>query len=102
MENNRSRAEAQIGCPAESSVFFPFAPVQDENLNEITHQTISPEVKAAVAAASLRALKEKLACVPRDKHSSFVRVRQSAPALVDDDHLLIFLRAEGYDVDVSV
>ena len=88
--------------PAESPFFFPLAPVQAEDVNEMAHHAISFDEKATVSAASIRALKGKLARVPHDESSAIIHVQQSAPSLVDDDHLLIFLRAEGFDVDVSV
>ena len=92
--------------PADSCDLCAHARPSSEDCDAIAHQAISPEVspevKAAVEAASLRALKKKLEGTSHDEKSALAYVQRVAPALVDDDHLLIFLRHRGFDVDVSV
>ena len=51
-------------------------------------------------AASLRAVKEALSNLPRGINSELVHVQRMAPELVDDDHLVIFLRGANFDVEV--
>ena len=84
---------------------FPFARPRGEGAGEEggghrpaeTHRPASPEAEVAL----LRALKEALSDLPHGEESALDRVRRVAPELVDDDHLLIFLRGEGFDVEVD-
>lgn len=57
--------------------------------------------RSEVEAAALRALKEEVACIPHENKSALVHAQRMSPDLVDDDHLLSFLRFENLDVDVS-
>jgi len=51
---------------------------------------------------TLQQLKEKLDATPLESKSSLVYAQQVNVDLVNDDHLLLFLYAEGFNVDVSV
>lgn len=55
----------------------------------------------AAETALLRALKEALSKLPHGDKSELVHVQRVAPDLVGDDHLLIFLRGEEFDVEVN-
>ena len=50
---------------------------------------------------ALQQLKEKLDATPLESKSSLVYAQQVNVDLVNDDHLLLFLYAEGFNVDVS-
>jgi len=50
---------------------------------------------------ALQQLKEKLDKTPLESKSSLVYAQQANVELVNDDHLLLFLYAEGFNVDVS-
>ena len=52
--------------------------------------------------AALQQLKEKLDATPLESKSSLVYAKQVNADLVNDDHLLLFLYAESFNVDVSV
>ena len=101
-ENSPSNVEALMAAAVDGCALFPSLSQQDENICQMPQQEISSEVKAAVEVASLRVLKEKLSNLPNDKKSELVKVQQLAPTLVDNHHLLLFLRAERFDVNVSV
>ena len=49
----------------------------------------------------LNVVKEKLSNIPHDEKSALVHVQRIRPELVDDEHILQFLRVENFDVDVS-
>ena len=51
---------------------------------------------------ALQQLKEKLDATPLESKSSLVYAKQVNADLVNDDHLLLFLYAESFNVDVSV
>jgi len=51
---------------------------------------------------SLQQLKAKLDSTPNEMKSSLVYAQQVSPELVNDEHLLGFLYAEKFDIDVSV
>lgn len=51
---------------------------------------------------ALQQLKEKLDATPLESKSSLVYAQQVNVDLVNDDHLLLFLYAESFNVDVSV
>ena len=55
----------------------------------------------AAAIRLLPALKAALIDLPRDKKSELAHVQSVAPSLVNDEHLLLFLRGEDFDVEVS-
>lgn len=109
VSENSPRSEDQAADPSDSCFSCAHTCPQHEGQGS-THAvtaknddtiTISPEVKDAVEAASVSVLKEKLADIPHDEKSALVHVQRVAPALVNDNHLLIFLRHKGFDVDVS-
>ena len=78
--------------------YFPFAALPNEDHNgKTTPRPTSPETEAAF----LPVLKEALSNLPNDKNSELVHVQQVAPDLVDDDHLLIFLRWGDFNVEVN-
>ena len=81
-----------------STSFKPFAARDhiDEDY-EIDIPTPAPFVEV-----SLQQLKEKLANVEQADKSSLVHAQQISLELVNDEHLLGFLYAEKFDVDVSV
>ena len=80
-----------------STSFKPFAARDhiDEDY-EIDIPTPAPFVEV-----SLQQLKEKLANVEQADKSSLVHAQQISLELVNDEHLLGFLYAEKFDVDVS-
>ena len=92
-----------------SCACFPFAHPQDERNKKMavspSSSTVSEEaqhlISPAVETASLRELKDELSNMPHDEKSALVHVQRVAPNLVDDDHLLVFLRGEDFDVNVS-
>ena len=49
----------------------------------------------------LNVVKEKLSNIPHDEKFALVHVQRIRPELVDDEHILQFLRVENFDVDVS-
>ena len=78
--------------------YFPFAAHPNEDHNGKTPpRPTSPETEAAF----LPVLKEALSDLPHDKKSELVHVQQVAPDLVNDDHLLIFLRWGDFNVEVN-
>ena len=81
----------------EDGACFPFARPQGDSEEKAHHRPASPEAEITL----LRALKEALSNLPHRKKSELVHVQRVAPGLVDDDHLLIFLRGEGFDVEVG-
>jgi len=110
VSENSPRSEDQAADPSDSCFSCAHTCPQHEGQGS-THAvtaknddtiTISPEVKDAVEAASVSVLKEKLADIPHDEKSALVHVQRVAPALVNDNHLLIFLRHKGFDVDSAL
>ena len=93
----------------DNSASFPFAHPQDESTNKeavsSSTSTKSEEAKHLLSpdaeAAYLRVLKDELSNMPHDEKSALVHVQRVASNLVDDNHLLIFLRREDYDAHVS-
>lgn len=67
-----------------------------------TDEVAAPLSLSEIETAALRALKEELSNIPHDEKSALVHVQRIQPDLVDDDHLVSFLRVEKFDVDVSV
>ena len=57
---------------------------------------------AQFVEVSLQQLKDRLANVEHDMKSSLVYAQQVSPDLINDDHLLGFLYAEKFDIDVSI
>ena len=82
-----------------STTFKPFADVCyiDNEDYDIDIPTPAPFVEV-----SLQQLKEKLDSTPNETKSSFVYAQQVNTELVDDNHLVGFLFAEKFDIDVSV
>ena len=80
-----------------STSFKPFAASNyiDEDY-EIDIPTPAPFVED-----SLHQLKEKLDSTPYEMKSSLVYAQQVSTDLVNDEHLLGFLYAEKFDIDVS-
>jgi hypothetical protein len=101
VKHDRSGIEARGAVPDETVVSFPFARTYAEKRDKRYRTTISPDIEAVNEVASLRELKEKLSDLPDVEKSALVHVQRVAPALVDDEHLLIFLRVDGFDVAVS-
>lgn len=96
---------------------FPFAQPQhqpDGDNSNFAHASPSPlsiaspptaqpdhrPPSAETEAVALRELKRELANVSHDEKSSLVHAQRVAPELIDDRHLLRFVRAEDYDVNV--
>lgn len=66
------------------------------NFSTMSIQTLSLTVQAEIEKAALLALKVELATLPlSQKSSAFLNVQRIEPQLVDDQHLMTFLRAEG-------
>ena len=86
-----------------STSFKPFAEPNytDEVEDGIVDTLLSPGTDAQYENNLLMQLKQKLDCVPFDAKSSLVYARQVTD-FVDDDHLLDFLYAEHFNVDVSI
>jgi len=84
-----------------SSTYYskPFAQpnIDDEDYEDCYNirKSTSEEV------TTLQQLKEKLDATPLESKSSLVYAQQVNVDLVNDDHLLLFLYAEGFNVDVS-
>ena len=95
-----------------SCASFPFAHPQKGGRKNAATDASEEGVAAGAArqhfaspekeAASLRELKEQLSDVPHEEKSALVHVQRVAPELVDDDHVLCFLRGERFDVRVSL
>ena len=78
----------------------PFAQpnIDDEDYDDCYNRRKSTEEEQA----ALQQLKEKLDATPLESKSSLVYAKQVNADLVNDDHLLLFLYAEGFNVDVSL
>ena len=65
---------------------------------------MSIQIPPADVAAALRALMAELYDMPHhDQKSAFVNVQRERPELVDDSHLMRFLRVEqDFNVSVSI
>ena len=64
--------------------------------------TQSPDEKGITTAAALHQLKDVLSNTPHDwQKSAFAYVQQVQPDLVNDEHMLKFLEAEDFNVEVS-
>ena len=89
-----------------STSFKPFAKSNQEEANDEkdddNDEMDIPPLTAQFVAVSLQQLKEKLANVEQADKSSLVYAQQVSIDLVNDDHLLGFLYAEKFDIDVSV
>ncbi len=55
-----------------------------------------------LTAVSLHLLKASLSSKPHEEKSVFAHVQRIRPDLVNDDHMLKFLRVDDFDVDVSL
>ena len=82
-----------------TSYIKPFAQpdIDDEDYDDCYNVRKSTEEEQA----ALQQLKEKLDGTPLESKSSLVYAQQVNVDLVNDDHLLLFLYAEGFNVDVS-
>lgn len=78
----------------------PFAQpnIDDEDYDDCYNRRKSTEEEET----ALQQLKEKLDATPLESKSSLVYAKQVNADLVNDDHLLLFLYAEGFNVDVSL
>jgi len=88
-----------------TSSYKPFAEPNyiDENEveDEIVDTLLSPGTDAQYESNLLMQLKQKLDGVPIDAKTSLVYAQQVTD-FVDNDHLLGFLYAEHFNVDVSI
>ena len=82
-----------------STSFKPFAGESDHIDEDYDIDIPTP---APFVEVSLQQLKEKLDAIPHETKSSFVHAQQVSPELVNDEHLLGFLYAEKFDIDVSI
>ena len=83
-----------------STSYKPFAkqlPTDDVDNND----DIDISFSAQFIEVSLQQLKEKLANVDHNSKSSLVYAQQSTN-FINDDHLIGFLYAEKFDIDVSI
>jgi len=87
------------GGDSSSTTFKPFADVRyiDNEDYDIDIPTPAPFVED-----SLQQLKEKLDSTPTEMKTSLVYAQQVSADLVNDEHLVGFLYAEKFDIDVSV
>ena len=87
-----------------STSFKPFA--AESNLTDgkdNDHEMdIPPPADAQKEETALQQLREKLDATPPEMKSSLVYAHQVSPDLINDDHLLGFLYAEKFDIDVSI
>ena len=87
-----------------STSFKPFAAesnLTDEKDND--HEMDIPlPTDAQNEEVALQQLREKLDATPPEVKSSLVYAQQVSPDLINDDHLLGFLYAEKFDIDVSI
>lgn len=73
-------------------------------MSDVAYAAIDEPVQMASPSPveSLRALKAVLSDLPHEDLAALAHVQRLRPELVDDGHLLRFLRAEGFDPRVSV
>ena len=83
-----------------SPSFKPFAKEESDHIDE--DYDIDIPTPAPFVEVSLQQLKEKLDAIPHEMKSSLVYAQQVNTELVNDEHLLGFLYAEKFDIDVSV
>ena len=83
-----------------SPSFKPFAKEESDHIDE--DYDIDIPTPAPFLEVSLQQLKAKLDSTPYEMKSSLVYAQQVSPELVNDEHLLGFLYAEKFDIDVSV
>ena len=62
---------------------------------------MAEEGKKSPNSLGLHAVKEKLSNIPHDEKSALVHVQRISPEMVNDEHIMRFLRVENFDVDVS-
>jgi len=82
-----------------STSYKPFAkqlPADDDNDDDM-----DIPFSAQFIEVSLKQLKDRLANVEHDIKSSLVYAQQTT-TFIDDDHLIGFLYAEKFDIDVSI
>ena len=83
-----------------STSFKPFAK-ESSNHKDDNDDDMDIPFSAQFIQVSLQQLKDKLANVEHDIKSSLVYAQQ-VTSFVNDDHLLGFLYAENFDIDVSI
>ena len=81
-----------------STSFKPFAGESDHIDEDYDIDIPTP---APFLEVSLQQLKAKLDSTPHEMKSSLVYAQQVSPELVNDEHLLGFIYAEKFDIDVS-
>ena len=84
-----------------SDSFQPYAKPQTE-IDRKYDMNIPLPADAQNEEVALQQLREKLDATPPEVKSSLVYAQQVSADLVDDEHLVGFLYAEKFDVDVSV
>lgn len=62
--------------------------------------TVVKEYSSETQLYALRELRERLCDIPHDEKSAFTYVERTQPHLVNDEHLLGFLRVEEFNIDV--
>lgn len=62
---------------------------------------IAASYSSDVQSSALREFKDRLCNVPHGKKSALVHVQRIRPDLVDNEHILRFLRVEDFNVGVS-
>ena len=103
--NNNMEYSNNINNNHNNTSYKPFAEPNyiDENEveDEIVETLLSPGTDAQYESNLLMQLKQKLDAVPIDAKTSLVYAQQVTD-IVNDDHLLGFLYAEHFNVDVSI
>ena len=91
------------GSGSSNTSFKPFANSNqaDDGKDNDDNEMDMPPLTAQFVTVSLQQLKEKLANVEQADKSSLVYAQKVSADLVNDDHLLGFLYAEKFDIDVS-
>ena len=84
-----------------STSFKPFAKESSSNHKDDNDDDMDIPFSAQFIQVSLQQLKDKLANVEHDIKSSLVYAQQ-VTSFVNDDHLLGFLYADNFDIDVSI
>ena len=84
-----------------SNSFQPYAKPQTE-IDRKYEMDIPLPTDAQNEEVALQHLREKLDATPPEVKSSLVYAQQVSPDLINDDHLLGFLYAEKFDIDVSI
>lgn len=95
---------ATIDNMCNSTSFKPFAAETDltDGKDNDHEMDIPLPTDAQNEEVALQHLREKLDTTPPEVKSSLVYAHQVSPDLINDDHLLGFLYAEKFDIDVSI